>query len=58
MKKWRARLDNDQEAPNPIDRIVLYIDDLDRCSPRRVVEVLQAVHLHIRTRETELTCST
>ena len=28
-----------------IDRIVLYIDDLDRCTPRRVVEVLEAVHL-------------
>jgi hypothetical protein len=28
-----------------IDRIVLYIDDLDRCGPRQVVEVLQAVHL-------------
>lgn len=29
----------------PIDRIILYIDDLDRCPPKRVVEVLQAVHL-------------
>lgn len=28
-----------------IDRIVLYIDDLDRCPPRRVVELLEAVHL-------------
>jgi hypothetical protein len=28
-----------------IDRIILYIDDLDRCAPERVVEVLQAVHL-------------
>src|SRR5262249_5961202 len=28
-----------------IDRIVLYIDDLDRCEPQRVVEVLKAVHL-------------
>lgn len=28
-----------------IQRIVLYIDDLDRCPPSRVVEVLQAVHL-------------
>ena len=28
-----------------IDRIVLYIDDLDRCPPRRVVEVLEAIHL-------------
>lgn len=29
----------------PLDRIVLYIDDLDRCPPERVVEVLEAVHL-------------
>jgi hypothetical protein len=28
-----------------IERIVLYIDDLDRCPEDRVVEVLQAVHL-------------
>ena len=28
-----------------IDRIVLYIDDLDRCPPQRVVEMLEAVHL-------------
>ena len=28
-----------------IDRIALYIDDLDRCPPQRVVEVLEAVHL-------------
>lgn len=28
-----------------VERIVLYIDDLDRCQPARVVEVLQAVHL-------------
>ncbi|MFF1779812.1 P-loop NTPase fold protein [Streptomyces virginiae] len=28
-----------------IDRIILYIDDLDRCPPQRVVEMLEAVHL-------------
>jgi hypothetical protein len=28
-----------------IDRIILYIDDLDRCPEKNVVEVLQAVHL-------------
>ncbi len=28
-----------------VDRIVLYIDDLDRCPADKVVEVLQAVHL-------------
>jgi hypothetical protein len=29
----------------PIDRIVLYIDDLDRCRPEHVVSTLEAVHL-------------
>jgi hypothetical protein len=32
-------------GPPPLERVVLYIDDLDRCPPRRVVEVLEAVHL-------------
>ena len=29
----------------PVERIILYIDDLDRCKPERVIEVLEAVHL-------------
>jgi len=29
----------------PFKRIVLYIDDGDRCPPDKVVEVLQAVHM-------------
>lgn len=29
----------------PLQRVVLYIDDLDRCEPKRVVEVLAAIHL-------------
>ena len=45
MKNWQKRRQRDSKAPRPIDRIVLYIDDLDRCSPKQVVEVLQAVHL-------------
>ncbi len=32
-------------APRMFDRIVLFIDDLDRCPHGNVVEVLQAVHL-------------
>jgi KAP family P-loop domain len=28
-----------------VDRVVLFIDDLDRCDPRKIVDVLQAVHL-------------
>lgn len=43
MKEWRRR--GEREQHRPVDRIVLYIDDLDRCSPRQVVDVLQAVHL-------------
>jgi hypothetical protein len=33
------------DATHRIDRIVLYIDDLDRCPTELVVKVLQAVHL-------------
>ena len=29
----------------PLDRILLYIDDLDHCSAQRVVQVLEVVHL-------------
>ncbi|MBD3883918.1 hypothetical protein IFO70_19360 [Phormidium tenue FACHB-886] len=31
-------------------RVILYIDDLDRCPPNRVVEVLEAVQLLLNTR--------
>lgn len=35
-----------KEGDQPmLDRIVLYVDDLDRCKPDRVIEVLEAVHL-------------
>jgi KAP-like P-loop domain-containing protein len=44
MDDWRNN-PVDHESRRPIDRIVLYIDDLDRCSPAQVVDVLQAVHL-------------
>jgi hypothetical protein len=40
-KQWLA---NPNPTP-PLERIVLYIDDLDRCPPERVVEVLAAVQL-------------
>jgi hypothetical protein len=33
------------DEPARIERIILYIDDLDRCPAERVVEVLEAVHL-------------
>lgn len=45
--EWRNAQAEEPEsaATRPIDRIVLYIDDLDRCEPDQVVDVLQAVHL-------------
>jgi len=43
LKDWKTTGSSD--AHKPIDRIVLYIDDLDRCSSKQVVDVLQAVHL-------------
>lgn len=39
VKKDRA------EKTRPVTRVVLYIDDLDRCPPDRVVRVLEAIHL-------------
>ncbi|MGV9855651.1 P-loop NTPase fold protein [Streptomyces sp. NPDC003442] len=40
--EWKS---TESTEPPPLERIILYIDDLDRCSPRRVVDVLAAVHL-------------
>ncbi len=37
----RAGSDGDRK----IERVILYIDDLDRCASTKVMEVLQAVHL-------------
>lgn len=36
---------SDRQNLPDIDRIILYIDDLDRCRAERVIEVLEAVHL-------------
>jgi uncharacterized protein YegL len=41
-RDWLA---NGAVGEPPLERIVLYIDDLDRCPPHRVVEVLEAIHL-------------
>ncbi|HEX9336407.1 MAG TPA: P-loop NTPase fold protein [Pseudonocardiaceae bacterium] len=45
MNEWRTHPDDGTTSRRPVNRIVLYIDDLDRCTPRAVVDVLQAVHL-------------
>ncbi len=42
LEAWRRAAPSEVD---PIDRIVLYVDDLDRCQPDQVVRVLQAVHL-------------
>jgi hypothetical protein len=52
MREWRtARLTPQTDLPaipadiKPFDRIVIYVDDLDRCRPQQVVQMLEAVHL-------------
>jgi hypothetical protein len=35
----------DKEGDGGLERIVLYIDDLDRCPPAVVIKVLEAIHL-------------
>ncbi|WP_410645381.1 P-loop NTPase fold protein [Amycolatopsis sp. lyj-346] len=40
--KWR---EGGEEDRPPLQRVVLYVDDLDRCRPDRVADVLQAVNL-------------
>ncbi len=47
MKERQQEKDKERNTPlfPRIDRIILYVDDLDRCPEKNVVEVLQAVHL-------------
>ena len=45
LRAARAQWQAVPPSTPPLERIVLYIDDLDRCPPQRVVEVLAAVHL-------------
>ena len=44
-KKELKELFNPEDVQLKIDRIILYIDDLDRCSEDVVVRVLEAIHL-------------
>lgn len=45
LRDYRANPSAMPDGLRPIDRIVLYVDDLDRCSPAQVVRMLEAVHL-------------
>ncbi|MEO5685662.1 MAG: P-loop NTPase fold protein [Chitinophagaceae bacterium] len=44
-KRLANSTDTKDDSFVPVDRIILYIDDLDRCPSDKVMEVLQAVHL-------------
>lgn len=45
LRKITTLQEEEADAAVRINRIVLYVDDLDRCPPAKVVDVLQAVHL-------------
>ncbi|MEM0979758.1 MAG: P-loop NTPase fold protein [Cyanobacteria bacterium P01_H01_bin.58] len=49
-QEFQAKLGQLQKIfPRGPARVVVYIDDLDRCPPKRVVEVLEAVQLLVKT---------
>ncbi|MEM9450402.1 MAG: P-loop NTPase fold protein [Cyanobacteria bacterium P01_E01_bin.6] len=49
-QSWEAKIDFLKEVfPRGPARVIVYIDDLDRCPPNRVVEVLEAVQLLVKT---------
>jgi hypothetical protein len=47
IDKHNAKVDDPDVATTDgvVNRIILYVDDLDRCPPKVVVKVLEAVHL-------------
>ena len=45
LSRLLRHVSQDNPEIRRLDRIILYIDDLDRCPTERVVEVLQAIHL-------------
>lgn len=45
IEKLRGTLAEPGGQDPVFERIILYIDDLDRCQPHQVVKVLQAIHL-------------
>lgn len=45
LNEARKEIGRAFEENRKLNRIVLYIDDLDRCSDEKVLQVLQAVHL-------------
>jgi hypothetical protein len=45
LRRYLADLTDAGTATRRADRIVLFIDDLDRCAPEAVVKVLEAVHI-------------
>lgn len=47
LKDIETSLKSDPNLKTKFDRIVLFIDDLDRCPPDKVYQVLQAIHLFL-----------
>ena len=47
LEDIESSLKKDPNLKTTFDRIVLFIDDLDRCPPDKVYEVLQAIHLFL-----------
>lgn len=44
-KRWWRKATHEDQAKEPDPRVLVMIDDLDRCEPEKAVEVLQAINL-------------
>jgi hypothetical protein len=45
LRAQRTNVKGTDSGLRSIDRVILYVDDLDRCQPKDVVRVLQLVHM-------------
>jgi hypothetical protein len=45
LRDQSAEASSSVAGPRTVDRVILYIDDLDRCRPEDVVRVLQVTHM-------------
>jgi hypothetical protein len=45
LELFAAMIDKEPDDLGGLERVVLYIDDLDRCPPDVVIKVLEAIHL-------------
>lgn len=52
VRKFRNEFENMLSEVKSIDNLVVIIDDLDRCSPERIIDTLEAIKLFLSVKKT------